>query len=158
MPIGGLTTGANNQLEVDVNGQLITSWTKINNSWVSPTLETSFSFINLASSCDVILPIKKEQNLLINKVILHYSILGVSSTTKYWSFDLHRVSNALSWTFLAGANSQNSTYGEQIINVNLPDIINLNNTIFYGLRLTRVGNPDNLNIAGKLIYQQTKTI
>lgn len=130
------------------------NWIWTGNNWLGNQESFLFNFTKLNASCNVIIPIKKNQDILVDKLIIDYAINGANTNTRYWSFSLFRVSNAYAWTWLKSEDSKSNWFAEKEISVNQQDILSLNNTIYYLLQITRNSNPGNLDISGQFIYRQ----
>lgn len=172
MPIGSISNGNNKTLEiedwslipqigdkwtqVDSTGQPIEKWTWNGVFWISKPLFSLVNAIRLTSTSDVIISINKDNNLLIDKITIDYSISGVNDTNRRWNFELLRVSDSFSLASLGSINSLPNLFASKQILINQQDNLLLTNTIYYLLRITRVGNAGTLSLTADLNYRKTK--
>lgn len=138
--------------ELDSNNSFVAEWVWNGFFWLSKTKNTDFSHVNIAATSSIILPVVKNQNLFIESLQIDYSAPTTNNSSKYWLFELFRVSDSYGQILIASANSIARYYDSLTLNVNLVDNL-INNTIYYLLKTTRASNPSNLNLSGKLTYK-----
>lgn len=145
--------------QTDMNNIILREWTWDGARWNSGTTprvsHSSVNALNLNSSTNIIVPISKENSsFLVEKLIIDYAISGTNSNSKYWDFNLFRISNSYGWSWLGGSDSKSNWFGEIEIAINQQDILAITNSIYYLLQANRISNPGNLSLAASLSHKQ----
>lgn len=121
------------------------------NYWLSDKRQTQFNIPEITKNINIILPIDRTKNILVQKLYIIFNIANWT-TTKYWDIGLYRVYETNTTAYLGKIETKYNYTGEANLAVNLHDNITTNKTLYYQLQLAKVGGVGNMAIAGHLEY------
>lgn len=142
-----------------ISNELLTKTQVVNGIEYSNLFESSSNHVSVTNNTNIIISVDTEQNIKLNSLDFSCFINGKNESNKYWNFTLFEVSDSYSLISLWTDNS--SQFKNYFKSVNTIDIYLNNlftNTIFFMLRLEKIGNPGSISVASKLIYQHYKAI
>lgn len=139
--------------EIDAGGFLKETWVYNGDFWIGKELRSSFNLVKNSVASSVILSVDKSWDLFLTKLTLDYLVSGKNDATKYWQFNFYRVDRSYGLTLLKSGNTIAGNYDSLILPLDLQDRLAFNNTLFYSLDITNIGNPGIITLSGSLGYQ-----